>query len=102
MNTHDRPAAWGSPVAEALRTCETFTRDQVAWLMAEAMRWGYEQRVDEENEAWPEASYFVAGELIRDLDRKAYREACDAAARLPRPGDFRGVQAEAPPLQVAA
>jgi hypothetical protein len=102
MNTPAYPPSSEPAVSHALRTSETFTRDQVAWLMAEAMRWGYERRVDEENAAWPADSYFVAGELFRDLDRKAYREACDAAARLPRPGDFKGVQAEAPWLRVAA
>jgi hypothetical protein len=89
-----------SPVAEALRTQDSFTRDQVAWLMAEAMRWGYELRVDEENVAWPADAYFIAGELFRDLDRKAYREALDARARLPRPGDFKGMGAA--PLRAVA
>jgi hypothetical protein len=26
-----------------------FTRDQVAWLMAQAQRWGYEAKTDEVN-----------------------------------------------------
>ncbi len=102
MNASDDPPSSEHPVAHALRTQDMFTRDQVAWLMAEAMRWGYERRVDEENAPWPADTYFVAGDLFRDLDRKAYREARDTAARLPRPDDFKGMQAEAPPLRVAA
>jgi hypothetical protein len=102
MDTRDHLPCPESPVAAALRSCESFTRDQVAWLMAEAMRWGYERRVDEENDAWPPDAYFIAGELFRDLDRKAYRDAHDAAALLPRPGDFKGTQAEAPALRVVA
>lgn len=77
----------GDRVAEALRTQHTFTRDQVAWLMATAMRWGYENRVAEENAAWPAPKIFTLG---RWFDQATERAKADAAARLPRPGDFRG------------
>lgn len=90
MNTRTEPIGLEHPVTHALHTQESFSREQVAWLMAEAMRWGYERRVDEENEAWPADSYFIAGDLFRDLDRRAYREARDATARLPRASDFKG------------
>jgi hypothetical protein len=93
-------------VAEKLLTLTTFDRTQVAWLMAQAFRCGYElrdeedrgfqagynARVAEENAAYPPAAYFIAKEHFYDLDRMAYREECDAPARLPRPGDFRGVR----------
>jgi hypothetical protein len=77
----------GMRVAEALRTQETFTRDQVAWIAAQFFRWGYERHRDEENENWPPAAAFVLG---RWFDQAVEREKADAAARLPRPTDFRG------------
>lgn len=88
------------PVAEALRTQDTFDRAQVAWLMSQAIRWGYDlgyedgQR-DEQALATVAAEYanthpFSARETVASLNRRRYREQCDAAARLPRPGDFRG------------
>lgn len=61
-----------------------FTRDEVADLIAVAIRWGYEVRVDEENAAYPPAGaelVFNAGEHIRAVDRKRYREERDAAVR---------------------
>lgn len=77
--------------AEALRTQQTFTRDQVAWLMAQAMRWGYEHRVDEENAVWPDTELiFSAGDTIKAIEREQTRRAFDAASRLPSPGDYRG------------
>ncbi len=78
-------------VAEALLRQQTFTRAQVAWLMAQAMRWGYENRVNEENAAYPPAPYFIAGKFITGEERQTRREAWYASARLPRPGDFKGV-----------
>lgn len=87
---------------EALHTQDVFDRAQLAWLMSEAFRWGYEARQDEENAAWPPASYFIAGEHLRDLDRKAYRDACDQASRLPRPGDLKGTEKRINSQQVAA
>lgn len=101
----DEPCPPGSatsdldPVVTALREQETFDRAQLAWLMNEAYRWGYEARVDEENSAYPPPSVFASGQHFRELDRKNYRDECDAAARLPRPGDFKGVPNE---RQVAA
>lgn len=88
----DNSAAFDlDPVVTALRTQETFDRAQVAWLMAQAMRWGYEARVDEENAAWPETELvFNAGETVKAIDRKQLRNAIDAAATLPRPGDYHG------------
>lgn len=79
-----------SDVAEALRTLETFTRTQVAWLMSTAMRWGYELRVDEENAAYPPAPIFNARDTERALDQHAYRAQCDQAARVARLGDHPG------------
>ena len=76
--------------AEALRTLQAFTREQVAWLMSAAMRWGYELRVDEENGTWPPPPIFCAGNASRAVDQSAYRAACDRAARLPRLGDHLG------------
>jgi hypothetical protein len=95
------------PVAEALRTQETFDRAQVAWLMSEAMRWGYElrdaedrgwlsgynARVAEENQAWPPAKAFTLG---RWYDQSVERAKADATARLPRPTDFKGRQPFSP------
>jgi hypothetical protein len=90
------------PVAEALRTQETFDRAQVAWLMSEAMRWGYElrdaedcgwlagynARVAEENQAWPPPKVFLLG---RWYDQATERAKADSAARLLRPTDFKGI-----------
>jgi hypothetical protein len=95
-----------SSVGAALRTQETFDRTQVAWLMSQAMRWGYESRVDEENGCWPDVELmFNAGEAVKAAERKRLRDAYDAAARLPRPGDHRGgpvVWAEDADMRVAA
>lgn len=42
-----------------------FTGSQVAVLIASAIRWGYESRVDEENARWPADPWLlVAGELM--------------------------------------
>jgi hypothetical protein len=84
-------AAAGSkhPVAEALLTHENFTRAQVAWLMSEAMRWGYElrdeedlgwhagynARVAEENAAWPPPKVVAFGAWY---DQALERERADA------------------------
>lgn len=78
----------------------SFTRAQVAWLMSNAMRWGYEHRVDEENaahaERWPSAAeggtrredkVFTGGRWYSQAER---RDAYYAQARKPRPGDFPG------------
>ena len=86
-----------SPIEHALRTQQTFTREQVAWLMAEAMRWGYETRVDEENASYPPQRVFTLGKWF---DQATERRKADASAHLSRPGDFKG--AEAAPLRVAA
>lgn len=77
------------PVVTALHTRETFDRAQVAWIMAEAYRWGYEARVDEENAAWPPPQVFTLGKWY---EQASERQRADAAARLPRPGDFRGLE----------
>lgn len=100
LHHNDEPCPTGSatsdldPVVTALREQDTFDRAQLAWLMNEAYRWGYEARVDEENTAYPPTGVFASGQHYRELDRKKYRDECDAAARLPRPGDFRGVAAD--------
>jgi hypothetical protein len=83
----------------ALRDEETFDRAQLAWLMAQAMRWGYDlgyergQR-DELGLATVAAAYahtgsFTAENTAREVKKAAYRRECDAAAKLPRPGDYR-------------
>lgn len=92
-------------VADALRTLETFTRDQVAWLMAQAQRWGYEARdaedrgfwagyqarVAEENAAWPDDTVlFRHHDVVVGINQRAYRAECDRAARVPRIGDHAG------------
>ena len=93
------------PVAEALRTLQTFTREQVAWLMQTATRWGYEQRdaedrgfwagywarVAEENSAWPDDTVlFRHRDVVRAINQRTYRDECDQAGRLPRLGDHPG------------
>lgn len=74
-------------VVTALRDNTTFDRAQLAWLMAEAYRWGYEARVDEENGAWPPPKVFNLGKWF---DQATERQRADNAARLPRPSDHRG------------
>lgn len=108
------PRQHGDKVAAALRDQQNFNRGQVAWLMSQAMRWGHDlgyeagyqqgQR-DELALATVAAEYanrhpFSAQETVNSLKRRQYREACDAAARLPRPGDFRG--RGTPPLRRVA
>lgn len=101
----------GDRVAEALRTQATFTRAQVASLMAAAMRWGYELRDDEdrgyqagyrtrvaeENATYPPPLSFTFG---RWYDQAVERQKADAAAGLPRPHDFPG--RSQPALRAAA
>lgn len=88
------------PVVAALQSQETFDRAQLAWLMAQAMRWGYDlgyedgQR-DEIELASVAAAYahtgdFSAEATLRDIKKRNRRQESDAAARLPRPGDFKG------------
>lgn len=88
-------------IAHALRTQQTFTRAQVASLIAAGMRWGSESRdeedrgfwagywarVAEENEAGPAPKVFTLG---RWYEQSVERERADAAARLSRPNDFPG------------
>lgn len=79
------------PVVTALLTQETFDRAQLAWLMLLAARWGYEARVDEENSTYPPPPVFAMGRWFDQVDE---RRKADAAARLSRPGDFKGVGQE--------
>lgn len=88
-------------VVAALRDNTSFDREQAAWLMSQAMRWGYDlgyedgQR-DELALATVAAEYacdgppFSARITERGINQRAYRAECDATARLPRPGDFQG------------
>nr|WP_221374516.1 hypothetical protein [Actinoplanes polyasparticus] len=95
----------------ALREHETFNRAQVAWLMAQAQRWGYDV-------GWEEGQLdgFVAGYQLcedewnaeaagrlnaftardaRDGDARDWLvEQADLAARLPRITDRRGGAAD--------
>lgn len=85
----------------------TVTRAQLAYLMGKAQSWGYDagredgyqagQR-DERELASIAADYayrgsFEAEATLRDIKRKAARQEADAQARLPRPGDFQGLNA---------
>lgn len=78
-----------------------FTRGQVALLMAEAFRWGYEhhdtetcdchseywaQRTAEEEATYPPAKVHILGKWY---DQAARRQQADADARNPRPGDYQ-------------
>ena len=93
------------PVAAALRAQEWFNRAQVAWLMSQAMRWGYESRVDEENANWPDTTLrFNGTDTINAADRTRLRDEIDASARLARPGDHCGgaVAWDETTMQVAA
>jgi hypothetical protein len=57
-----------------------YTRDEVIEYMTQALRWGHEALADEENAVWPDTEIvFNAGETIKALERKRYREECDAA-----------------------
>lgn len=93
-------------VADALRTHETFTRGQVAWLMSAAFRWGYELRTDQARDdytaGWNDhetderlraeaaLASFTAKDVSDGLARKWLREQRDLADRTPRPGDHPG------------
>jgi hypothetical protein len=55
-----------------------FTTSEVAYLMSRAGRWGYEHRVDEENETWPPPRVYVFG---RWYDQAAERQKADAEVR---------------------
>ena len=87
--------------AEALADQQSFTRAQVAWLMSQAYRWGYEQhdaetcdchaeywaqRVAEEEEKYPAPKVFTLGRWYDQATRRAQH---DQEARKPRPGDFQ-------------
>jgi hypothetical protein len=87
-------------VAAALRGQGTFNRAQLAWLMAAAQRWGYdvgyeEGRRDELALASIAAAYAYDGSSFdarvteRGNRQRALRQESDAAASLPRPGDYR-------------
>jgi hypothetical protein len=90
-------------VAAALRGQDTFNRAQLAWLMAAAQRWGYDVgyedgRRDEIALANIAASYAYDGSSFdarvteRGNRQRALRQEADAAAGLPRPGDYRPVE----------
>lgn len=66
-----------------------FTGHELALLMGAAYRWGYEKRVEEENARLTPIA-FCASEVIRDLERLAYRKECDRVAGQPRPTDYPG------------
>ncbi len=98
---------------DALNTQDSFTRTELAWFMQQAYRWGYEARddedrgfwagynarVDEENATTSDTSLVFDGKSTTDwMRRKSVRDEWDAAARLPRPGDFKGIDCQ----QVAA
>lgn len=74
-------------VSAALLTQSTFTREQVAWLMAQAMRWGYENREAEENAAYPPEPVFTLGKWF---DQATERARAEAGAKLRRPVAYRG------------
>jgi hypothetical protein len=101
------PASPRLSVAEALRTLDTFTREQAAWIVAQVQRWSYEVGRDdghaagfadgyarcesEWNRAASEALNAFTERDIRSAEARQWlREQADAAARLSRPGDYRG------------
>lgn len=87
-------------VGEALRTQQTFTSEQLAWLMGAAQRWGYEAgyedgRADEISLSAVTAHYaqlgpFSAELTWRETSKRARRQESDSSARLPRIGDHPG------------
>lgn len=93
--TQSAPTGPPHPVADALLTQESFNREQVAWLMSQAMRWGYElrdeedrgwiagynARVAQENAAYPPPKVFSFGAWY---DQALEREKADAEFRRPR------------------
>lgn len=99
----DRPhpaTGLNDPVAEALRTQETFGRAQVAWLMSLSMGWGYDLGYEDGQRdelalasvaaAYSSTKTFSAEVTERGIKQRNQRREADAAARLPRPGDYRG------------
>jgi hypothetical protein len=105
--THVAQTSAESPVAEALRTNESFTRDQVAWLMSQAFRWGSEHAMpigygqgyadgyqlcqQEWNTAAAEqVGTFSQKDTTEGLAHKWLREQSDLRARTPRDGDHLG------------
>jgi hypothetical protein len=69
----------------------TFTRDQVAYLMGTAQRWGYEAREAEERDEWTALQARPSVQVMgRWYDQAAYRAKADAVARLDRVSDFQG------------
>lgn len=96
-----------SPMEHALLNQAMFTRDQVAWLMSQATRWGREAgeetgyragRVDGYRlceQEWNEAARtqvadFNAADVSKGLARKWLRKQSDTMLRNPRPGDYHG------------
>jgi hypothetical protein len=100
-------------LALALRDAyHLFTRDQVAYLMATAARWGRESAMIDLAHAYElgrqaglrhvaelnlaairagiDARPFSAAETIRGIEQKQRRQAADAGARVAREGDFPG------------
>lgn len=65
-----------------------FTSEQVAFLMAQSHRWGYEQREAEENDK------FLVREPVKVLgqwfEQASYRQKCDQISTLPRVNDYQG------------
>ncbi len=97
--------------ADAVRHQQTFDREQVAWLMSQAQRWGYDNGWDEghldgfiagyqlcEAEWNAEAASRISAHTEQDAREGAARdwlaEQADLAARLPRITDRRGGPAE--------
>lgn len=96
-----------TPLEAALGAAETFTRSQVAWLMAQAMRWGremgeeigfscgyadgYDACLTEWNaSAAAVVNSFTAKDVAEGLAKKWLREQYNAMARTPRIGDHHG------------
>lgn len=72
-------------IAAALKNADhVFTRTEIACLMSTAWRWGYECRVDEENQAYPPPKIMAFGQWY---DQAVYRQQCDEHARQPWPTD---------------
>jgi hypothetical protein len=77
--TENVPGSEASRIIAKLRDPDAlFTTSEVAYLMSRAGRWGYENRVDEENAAYPPPKVYAFG---RWYDQALEREKADAETR---------------------
>ena len=100
----DVPHLTDTPLARALRRQESFTREQLAWCIAQAFRSGYEcrdeedrgfhagylARVAEENATYPPEPLLNAQNVVTGISQRERRRQFDRIARVPRIGDHLG------------